>query len=192
MLGFNPTEQRSKFALEFIGTNKFILDVGCATGGFAKYFKEAGNKVYGIDINKKDLKKAKNNCDKVFNHDVTQGGLKFKSNTFDVIFAGEFIEHLDYNEGYNFLKECKRVLKDNGIVILTTLNTSFVKHRIVKTNTTDKHDHKKCYNPKELVDLVKKTGFKVIRVKGLGIMKHLIGSKFPLFFYGDIGIVVTK
>jgi|SRR3989344_1828774 len=191
MFGFDPTVQRGRFALDFIGTNKIILDVGCATGDFAKQFKEAGNKVYGVDIDQEYLKVAKDNCDKIYKYDVRKG-LKFKSGKFDIIFAGEFIEHLTEEEGVMFLKRCKIVLKWEGLLILTTPNTSFIKHMIIKTNTTDKQDHKKCYNPKELKELVSKAGFKVKALKGLGIMEHLIGSKWPLFCYGDIGIVAIN
>lgn len=184
---YDPHKQRAKFALGFIGENKFILDVGCSNGAFAKSFKEKNNIVYGIDIDKNALISAKNNCDKVFCVDVEKG-LPFKDNIFDVVFAGEFIEHLSELGAKLFLKECKRVLKSKGILILTTPNTSC----ILRLNPYNKPEHKKCYTPKELDKLLKDTGFVIKARKGLGAIS-IIAPKLPfLSLYGTYGVVAEK
>lgn len=46
------------------------------------------------------------------------------NNSFDVIIACEFIEHISPESLLIFLQECQRVLKDNGVVITTTPNRS--------------------------------------------------------------------
>lgn len=51
--------------------------------------------------------------------DVTEG-ISFEPNMFDYVFAGEIIEHL-YDTDF-FMEEVRRVLKPNGIFILTTPN----------------------------------------------------------------------
>ena len=54
--------------------------------------------------------------------------LPFKNNTFDLVFAGEIIEHVVDTD--LFLDECKRILKKNGYLLLTTPNLSSWINRI--------------------------------------------------------------
>ena len=51
----------------------------------------------------------------VINHNVTDG-LPFEDSSVEVIFSSHFIEHLTFEEGINFLKECHRVLRPDGIL----------------------------------------------------------------------------
>lgn len=55
--------------------------------------------------------------------DVTRG-LPFSN--VDFIFAEHFIEHLDYEAGLAFLKECRRALAKHGVLRLTTPNLDWV------------------------------------------------------------------
>ena len=41
--------------------------------------------------------------------------LKFKESTFDAVYCSHFVEHIPFEELSNFLRECRRVLKDGGI-----------------------------------------------------------------------------
>ncbi len=43
-----------------------------------------------------------------------------KSNSFEYIFAEQFIEHLDFTSGKRFMEECYRVLKPGGILRIAT------------------------------------------------------------------------
>ena len=49
--------------------------------------------------------------------DVTKG-LNFADNSIDFIVASHFIEHIEVDEGIQFLKECLRVLKPRGTIRL--------------------------------------------------------------------------
>lgn len=42
--------------------------------------------------------------------------LNYSNNEFDFIFHEHLIEHLDEVDGFNFLKECFRILKPNGVM----------------------------------------------------------------------------
>ena len=44
----------------------------------------------------------------------------------DLIFAEHFIEHLDYHSGQSFLRDCRRVLSDSGVLRLSTPNLDWV------------------------------------------------------------------
>jgi SAM-dependent methyltransferase len=56
------------------------------------------------------------------------GELPFRSGVFDGILAGEIIEHL-YDPGL-LLRECRRVLRPGGILVLTTPNLATAQDRL--------------------------------------------------------------
>lgn len=47
-------------------------------------------------------------------------GLKFKNNTFDVVYTAQFIEHITLDQAEFVLKEVNRVLKPGGILRIVT------------------------------------------------------------------------
>jgi predicted SAM-dependent methyltransferase len=55
--------------------------------------------------------------------DVTKG-LPFEG--LEYIFAEHFIEHLAYDDAMKFLRECRRALRDDGVLRLTTPNLDWV------------------------------------------------------------------
>lgn len=83
--------------------------------------------------------------------------------TFDVIFAGDLIEHLS-NPGL-FLDACKKHLKPNGRLILTTPNTFNlfnVAEKFTKDEPTVNSDHTCYFNKKTIEVLLKKCGWTVL------------------------------
>tara|TARA_Y100001958_G_scaffold141725_1_gene117352 strand:- start:419 stop:1099 length:681 start_codon:yes stop_codon:yes gene_type:complete len=51
----------------------------------------------------------------LFIHDLTKP-LPWPDNSVDIIYSSHCIEHLNKDDGFNLLKECKRVLKPGGII----------------------------------------------------------------------------
>lgn len=49
-----------------------------------------------------------------------RNGLPYSSNTVDFIYNEHFIEHLTYEEAFNFLKESYRCLKEGGVIRIAT------------------------------------------------------------------------
>lgn len=99
-----------------------LLDIGCYDGHIGILLKKKFGKqcqIYGIDVASNSVKLALKKGIQAKLCDVTQG-ISFESNMFDYVFAGEIIEHL-YDTDF-FMEEIKRVLKPNGILILTTPN----------------------------------------------------------------------
>lgn len=103
-----------------------ILDIGCRDGIFTSEFSKTNN-VFGMDMDMKSLIKAKANGLRAALTDAGRG-LPYKSSSFDLIFAGEVIEHVVDTD--LFLKEVNRVLKPGGILLLTTPNLSSLENRI--------------------------------------------------------------
>jgi len=96
--------------------------------------------------------------------------LPFKEDFFDLCFTIEVIEHI-YDTDF-FLQEIHRVLKENGIMILTTPNLASLLNRIkllfgrypylVPSYDTSGAGHIQAYTLSVLEKQVSKHGFKVL------------------------------
>jgi len=120
-------EPRLRKTLSLVGTGKKVVDVGCYTGDIALAIKNKGNTVIGLDCNTEFVKmtQKKGIPAKFANFEEK---LPLPSNSADLIVAGEIIEHIYHTE--NFLKECHRLLKNSGEIIITTPNINFWTYRI--------------------------------------------------------------
>lgn len=104
-----------------------VLDVGCGDGTVSRLFLEVG-KVFGVDVVPEFVERAIEKGIEARTADVIQDGLPFSDGEMDVIYAGAFIEHL-YDAEF-FLKECHRVLEEEGILILSTPNIASLTSRL--------------------------------------------------------------
>lgn len=107
-----------KIIEEFYGRK--ILDCGCGEGILVEEFKSKGYDIEGIDKNyESDFVKA---------GDITN--MEYPDNQFDVVLLLDVLEHLPYNEQYSALKEIKRVLKNQGTLILSMPNIANMSARL--------------------------------------------------------------
>ena len=107
-----------------------LLDIGCSSGYstelvFGAYVKRMT--CVGLDISVSALKLANHRGILCAAGDI-EDSLPFASNCFDVIFAGEVIEHII--EIDSFLFEVRRCLKARGLLVLTTPNLARLIDRI--------------------------------------------------------------
>ncbi len=130
-----------------------ILDVGCHDGTLHNDLIRRYSRinVWGLD------KKIKRQTNRLLRGDAEQMPKKF-SNFFDTIIAGELIEHSETPE--KFVRECKRVLKPSGIVIVTTPNVKSLVNRIFKNYQHS--GHKNLFYEKILKNIFENNGFEVI------------------------------
>ena len=103
---------------------------GCGDGNFSVLLKEAckAKEVYGIEISEKGAEMARKNGVKCYQLDVDEEGFPFEDNYFDAVTALELIEHLFDPD--HFLEEVYRVLKPEGIFVLSTPNLASIHNRI--------------------------------------------------------------
>lgn len=167
-----------------------VLDIGCGVGIIGSRF---GNKfkseVHGIDLSPSAIKIARSHGILAKVADI-DGKWPYKGNYFDVVLGVQIIEHI-YNPD-NFLLEAGRVLKKNGILILTTPNLGAWFNRIIllfgyqpfftEVSTVDKTlgldftkkltsnretvGHLRVFTLKALKDLLKLYNFKEKYIKG--------------------------
>lgn len=119
---------RYQFARQFV-EDKVVLDAACGEGYGSDILARDAAKVYGIDISEESILHAKNKYDnKRISYQVASVcDIPFDANTFDVIVSFETLEHIDKASQMQFLQEIRRVLKKDGILVISTPN-----HRVYK------------------------------------------------------------
>jgi len=130
-----------------------LLDVGCGRGDFLKGFEDLGLDVYGLDNEKSHSRMLKDIEVRYAN--IESEPFPFENQMFDVVFSKSLIEHLFNPE--NFMRECERVLKPAGRVIIMTpdwisqMKTFF-----------DDYTHRQPYTVTAVKDILNIFGFKEV------------------------------
>lgn len=115
-----------------------ILDIGCYIGTdlFMLPKPNPQAKYWGADVSHDAIKQAKSLAkkrgEKNIEFEVVDGNkpLPFKKNFFDVILSLEMIEHL--KDPLHFLLDLNRILKRDGVLILTTPNESRITNQLIE------------------------------------------------------------
>ncbi|HCT64580.1 MAG TPA: glycosyl transferase family 2 [Lachnospiraceae bacterium] len=105
-------------------SDKNILDSACGSGYGTAILSSNNNNVVGLDISEEAIEYAKENyLNKDINFVVGSiAELPFADNSFDGVVSFETIEHVHGEVQNKFLQEVKRVLKNNGILVISTPN----------------------------------------------------------------------
>lgn len=113
------------FASQFV-KNKVVLDIACGSGYGSDYLLQAGaEKVIGIDISEETINYCK---EKYFESkiDFLVGDVEkipLDNSSVDVVISFETIEHVDEKTQIIFLQEVKRILKKDGVFVVSTPNS---------------------------------------------------------------------
>jgi SAM-dependent methyltransferase len=135
-----------------------LLDVGYAKGSFADVLEKLGWDCTALDVNRRYHDRIKTiQCD-------LNEGFPVEAACFDVVTAGEIIEHMIDESA--FLRECRRVLKPGGRLIVTTPNLSFLANRFLvlfgrMPRFVYEPYHYHCHTKATLVGLLARNGFVV-------------------------------
>jgi len=183
--------------LSMVGTNKTVLDIGCFTGDIALAIKQKGNKVFGLDCKSEFIKmtQAKGIPAKLTN---LEKKFPIKNESIDLIVAGEIIEHIYYTE--RFLRECHRILKKDGEILITTPNVNWLSFRLqmllgktlpysIESGVElDFPGHCRYYTVESILQTLKKFGFKVEIIRSSQIMNRFVklswlADKWPSIGY---------
>ncbi len=164
-----------------------ILSIGCQRDDLlAKKLKEKHN-IVTLDITK--------NADIMT--DLNKG-IPVKSESWGIVVAGEIIEHL-YDTQF-VLREINRVLKKDGILILSVPNICSLSNRVrvllgLLPRSCAKDIHIRDFNLQFMKDHLQKSGFKIISQKGDGSWfrrKYFIPSKLCPASFGEHIIIKAK
>lgn len=130
------------YSLLELSSGKTILDAACGEGFGSSILANSAKHVWGIDISDEAIAYAKENYQKS-NLNYKQGSIEkldFEDNCFDIVVSFETIEHVEENIQKKFLNEIRRVLKKDGILVMSTPD---------KYLHTDLPNHKNPFHVKE-------------------------------------------
>lgn len=140
-----------------------ILDIGC---GFYPYFliNSKFKEKYGVDPSV-NLSSIKDTNIKLLKLDVTKKKLPFNSNYFDIVTMLAVFEHINNDKLEIVLKEIYRVLKNDGLFIITTPApwSDWLLHFMGKVRLISKEeieDHKHNHSDVKISLLLENIGFK--------------------------------
>lgn len=109
--------------------NKDILDLGCGTGGAARFLQPFGNRVSGINASEEEAAIARRHMQQVLVADLDAlETLPFAPQSFDVVLLGDILEHLKYP--FALLKAVKTVLRPGGCIYVSLPNVANVVVRL--------------------------------------------------------------
>ena len=153
-----------------------ILDIGCGGGLLSEPLARLGANVVGIDASKRNIDVAK--------HHLNKSKLKIKyynsspenflyDKKFDVILNMEIVEHVDNVQ--NFMNECSKFLKKNGIMFVATLNQTLKSYifaiigaeYILRWLPIGTHDWNKFVKPDELEKICKISSLSLKKIDGV-------------------------
>ncbi len=124
--------RQAQIILRFISKFKSggkMLDIGCGPGFFLAEAKALGWRVQGVDLSSW----AKKTANERFGVNVFQGTLaeaRFTEKSFDAIVMNDVIEHLE--DPKSALQEVRRVLKNNGVLYISTPDIDSVLSRTLR------------------------------------------------------------
>ncbi len=116
-------EHLARYALSLeIAHGKRVLDIACGEGYGSYLLSEVSHTVIGVDISKEAVQHASNRY--IRNNLAFKVGsctdIPLADHCIDLIVSFETIEHLAEHD--EMLKECKRVLTHDGVIIISTPN----------------------------------------------------------------------
>lgn len=97
-----------------------VLDWGVGCGRILRHFLEHGSRsIIGCDIDLVNVQWVKNNLTPDVYHTHLDPPLPFNDNSFDVIFGHSIFTHLSYEDQFKWLEELNRILRPNGVAVVT-------------------------------------------------------------------------
>lgn len=177
------------------------LEISCGKGRCTKELNYLFKEYLATDISREMLSIAKKECPNVKFKIEDAEKLSFHSEYFDILFCIAAIVH--YPNPQFALNEFYRVLKKKGILILDSDNTRSIR-RIVKwiyrffekNKNIRGSDIFSTYTRKEIINMVKKAGFKIKKVRYIGLLSpitcHTKNGKEKIIFNEKKARIIHK
>jgi 2-polyprenyl-3-methyl-5-hydroxy-6-metoxy-1,4-benzoquinol methylase len=139
-------------------TGKNLLDIGCAQGFFLYNASKSGYTTKGIEISQDAAAYAMTE----FGLDIEAKPfeeLRFPENHFDVVTLWQVLEHVPYP--LTVLKEVHRILKPEGLLVVSTPNIEGIPAKILRRKWWDiKRLHINQFSKKTLKDILHNAGYR--------------------------------
>ncbi len=110
------------------GQNFLILDIATGSGALAKKIKDEHIE-FQIDLNDFEDQSGFNDYRNKYRVDLnSKFSGRFSEDKYDIVLAIEIVEHLE--NPWNFFREVKNILKEDGLLIVSTPNTNSLLDRV--------------------------------------------------------------
>ncbi len=180
-----------------------VLDAGCGAAPALRYLTLLGYETIGSDLMRYPLEQAQIIAPEaaVVCNDLTEN-MSFTGSSVDVVLAADVIEHLP--DGDALLRECYRVLRPGGFVIVSTVNAWDLRRwthphlgRVWSALTDPTHVH--FYSPPKLRQSLRAAGFEQVRtwaglkpIAWLPIRWPQIGIPYPPLLGNGLAVTGRK
>ena len=181
--GLDPPDLqlRRRFLLEGVAGNwgpgrtpPRVLDVGCGEGHFAAELARSGFVVVAVDVAAEPLRRARARHPALDLRIVpAEGAWPLPDASFDVVWAGETIEHVIDTAGW--LSQVRRVLRPGGRLLLSTpahgrlaMLGLALSGRRFDAHFDPRSDHLRFYTRRSLQRLLADFGFRDIDLREAG------------------------
>lgn len=146
-----------------------ILDIGCGEGSFLKIMKEKSYDCYGLETSSAGIKKAASKGLAVY------GNIKDIKRKFDVITLWHVLEHI--KNPVHYLNQIKKRLTKNGYLLVAVPNFDSIQSKLGKDAWFHLAPplHIFHYTPKTIASILKKEGFKVVRIEHFSLEYNPFG-----------------
>ena len=174
---FNPIRRAnldlSVFYLECKPFGK-LLELGCGSGSMLKSMKELGWQVEGLDFDLEAVQRAREKGLTV--HHGTLAEQNFSADSFDAICASHLIEHVA--APLELLKECQRILKPGGFLVLLTPNAQSWGHRIYGADWRglEPPRHFGIFTSSAMAAITRQAGLKVVQCRSTVRASYILSA----------------
>jgi len=175
---------RNRILLDWIGSDKRVLELGCSTGFFSRHLKEANCQIVGVELDTGAANLAERFCERVIAADLdgTAWLAGLSQSSFDVVLIGDVLEHLA--DPRAVLRRVRPLLSDRGRLIVSLPNVVHWQTRLeVLCGRFDYREwgtldatHLRFFTWKSASDLFHQAGYRVCRVH------HAIGGRMSSRF----------
>ena len=187
------SERYAQFFRYFPASTRTVLDVGCNVGRGGAVLKALNPdlQLVGLDCVAKRLNRI---SAEIYDRTICSYStdINVDKDCFDVIVAGEFIEHLYEQDVTQTLKEFYRVLKSQGRLLMTTPNPDYIRLKLTGGSVLG-GAHVSQHYPSVLKHLLEQIGFTNLQIQGSGKVSRWLGDQFPILaVYGSYLVIADK
>lgn len=167
-----------------------VLEVGGGAGEFSQRLRQLGFNVTFVDLSPSNVARAKGLGFEAHQLDLNQGLKGLPDSAYSAVIMLEIIEHIVASEA--LLREANRVLKSDGVLILSTPNFAYWlnRFRILLGNLShDEGYHFRFFTPSVLRSRIESAGFTIEQTAhttpalGVNLARRLLGKKDRLHFH---------
>lgn len=136
-----------------------ILDIGCATGFFLEAARSRGWEPFGVELSpySSGIARERIGGDRIVTGTVETAS--FPDSFFDAVVMTDVIEHIA--DVRPFMAEVARILKQDGIAVITTPNPASLSRRMMGSHWPHyKREHLLYFTPRSLSLLMEPFGFR--------------------------------